>query len=137
MRTFVIIKPDAIARGLVGEIISRFERIGFIERIENKFQNSNWCRQHYAHIFNNTILNPKIYSNIRDFMVGSSLFGIILGGEGVIERVRRIIGPTNCLDAFPGTIRGDFGEESGCRNLVHASDCKTAVDREIKLFFGD
>ncbi len=139
MRTFVIIKPDAIARGLVGKIISRFEqRSMFFEFVAIRIKDAVWCKQQYNKVLlacESGRLDMQIYERLEDFMVGSPLLGIILGGDSVIDRVRYMIGPTNCLDAFPGTIRGDFGEESGCHNLVHSSDSEEAVDREIKLFF--
>lgn len=135
-QTFVIIKPDAIAQGLVGRIISRLEDIGLkIIKIEIRHKNEIWCREHYAHIYNSVLIGRDIYGRLRDFMTVHSTIGIILSGPNVIERVRRLIGATNALEAEPGTIRGDWGNASGPYNLIHASDSVLAAVQEIELYF--
>ncbi len=129
--TFVIIKPDALERGLLGQIITRFEDMGlYIVGIEKRTKNKVWCRSHYKDI--NIV---KVYGRLENCMCSSPLIGIILNGENAVIRVRRMIGATNALEAAPGTIRGDFGKYSGPYNLVHASDSIEAVFREIELFF--
>lgn len=133
-QTFIIIKPDAITQGLVGRIISRFEDIELlIERIEKRRKDDNWCRQHYAHILETTTI--EVYKRLRNFMIDQAIIGIVLSGPNAIERVRRMVGVTNALEAEPGTIRGDWGKSSGPYNLIHASDSVEAVEREIELYF--
>lgn len=132
-KTFVIIKPDAIERGLVGEIISRFEHKGFcIYRIARKRKNREWCHQHYDEVFRKY---PHLVSEMMPFMVDASLIGIILLGQHAIETVRQMVGATDSLRAYPGTIRGDYGNHPVHCNLVHAADSLEAVNREISLFF--
>ncbi len=134
-KTFVIIKPDAIDRSLVGRIIGRFEDMGLrIARIEKRRKNTYWCRQHYSHIIG-TGQYEKIYSNLEISMVCDFTIGIVLTGEHTIERIRRMVGATNALEAEPGTIRGDWGKFSGPFNLVHASDSVETVEKEIALYF--
>lgn len=134
-QTFIIIKPDAIERGLVGKIISRFEDMGlYIKRIEKRRKNTYWCRQHYSHIFG-TKQYEKIYSRLEQFMTHRSTIGIILVGPDAIKRVRKMVGATDALEAKPGTIRGDYGKSSGPRNLIHASDSVETVVKEIVLYF--
>ncbi len=131
--TFVIVKPDALERGLLGRIITRFEDMGlYIVRIEKRSKNKVWCRSHYEDINIATI-----YIGLESFMCSAPLIGIILAGECAIARVRRVVGETNALMAVPGTIRGDFGKYSGPHNLVHASDSQEAVLREVELFFDE
>lgn len=126
--TFVIIKPDAIARGLVGKIIEKFEFMGLrIKKMELKRKNRYWCHAHYVHI-----TNEEVFKNLLDFMVDAPLIGIILEGKNAIERVRDIVG--SVTNPSLGTIRKDFGAE-GVRNLVHASDSERNVEEEIKLFW--
>lgn len=128
--TFVIIKPDAIARGLVGEIITRFERKGYtIARIARRWKNKFWCQRHYSHV------PESIYKNNESFMTSMPIIGFILTGEQAIITVRQIVGCTNSLAAAPGTIRGDYGQDASCRNLIHASDSKQKVEFESELFF--
>lgn len=127
-KTFVIIKPDAIARGLVGQIIKKFEFMGLIiQRIELKRKSKSWCYAHYAHIS-----DKEVFENLLYFMANTPLIGIILEGKNAILRVRDIIGSVG--NPALGTIRKDFGAE-GVRNLVHASDSEQNVKEEIELFW--
>lgn len=131
-KTFVIIKPDAISRGLIGKIISRFEdKCLEIVAIELKQKDETWCRLHYEHI------TGAIYHSLEDFMLFGPIIGIVLKGPEVIETVKKMTGPTNSLWAEPGTIRGDYGTHPIRYNIVHAADSHEAVEREIKLFFGE
>ncbi|MEE9548729.1 MAG: nucleoside-diphosphate kinase [Nitrosomonadaceae bacterium] len=132
-KTFVIIKPDAISRGLIGKIISRFEdKFLEIVAIEMKQKDETWCQLHYGH------LTGDIYLSLEEFMLMGPLIGIVLRGPDAIDTVRRMAGPTNSLSAIPGTIRGDFGTHPMRYNIVHAAaDSHEAVEREIKLFFGE
>jgi len=139
-QTFVIIKPDAITRKLVGKIIGRFEDIGlYIEHIEKRLKNITWCQLHYAHIYlaqNAGRYGKKDVCGLQErFMTELPTIGIILVGENAIERVKRMVGATHCPNAIPGTIRGDWGIHSGCCNLIHASEFKREVNKEIELYF--
>ncbi len=139
-RTFVIIKPDAFERGLLGQIITRLENMGlYISEIEKRSKNKMWCRRHYANIFDSVRLgdwSQKVYTRLEDFMCSAPLVGIVLEGEdGTIERVRKMIGATNATEAAPGTVRGDLGKYAGPYNLIHASDSLDTVQREVELFF--
>lgn len=138
--TFVIVKPDAFERGLLGQIITRLENMGlYISRIEKRCKNKTWCREHYEDIFKEAADSPGyrgVYKHLEDFMCSAPLVGIVLEGEtGTIERVRKMIGTKNAIEAAPGTVRGDLGKYAGPYNLIHASDSDEAVTREIKLFF--
>ena len=130
--TFVIIKPDAISRGLIGKIISRFEN-KFLEivAIEMGQKDETWCQLHYFHILG------AIYVALEDFMLSGPLIGIVLKGPHAVRTVQKMIGSTNSLSAEPGTIRGDFGSHPIRYNIVHASDSPESVEREIRLFFGE
>ena len=128
MKTFVIIKPDAIEDRLIGEIIERFEGMKLkIVKIELKRKSESWCLAHYYHI-----KDPIIIQNLLDFMVDAPLIGIILEGKNAIERVRDIVG--SAINPALFTIRKEYQAE-GVRNLIHASDSKQNVEEEIKLFW--
>ncbi len=131
-QTFVIIKPDAIERGLIGKIISRFEdKFLRITVIEIRWKNKEWCKQHYSHV-------PKeYYPPLEDFMTAAPIIGMVLMGPEAIWTVRQMIGKTNSLEALPGTVRGDYGSHPIRYNLVHASDSQEAVAREVELFLDD
>lgn len=129
-QTFVIIKPDAIERGLIGKIISRFEdKFYRIVAIQMRWKNEEWCKAHYSH------LSGDIYEKMRDFMTAAPIIGIILFGPNVIDVIRHMVGCTDSRYATLGTIRGDYGTHPKHYNIVHASDSEEAVDKEIKLFF--
>ena len=128
-QTFIIIKPDAIKRGLVGEIISRFERKGLkIISLIFKWRDKSWCEQHYCN------LSQQILDKIIPFMLSRRLIGILLEGEDAVRVVREMVGNTNSLDAKPGTIRGDYGGAPVHENLVHAADSEKAAMKEFELF---
>ncbi len=132
MKTFVIIKPDAVYRRLVGEILSRFEQAGMpIFRIETRRKNEKWFNRQYYHLIGR--LSPDYFEEMAAFMVNHPLIGVILKGD--INKVRLMVGATNCFEAAPGTIRGDFGNTNDYCNLIHASDSEEAVGEEIQLFF--
>ena len=131
-KTFVIIKPDAICRGLIGKIISRFEdkRLEIVA-IEMKQKDKTWCQLHYAHI------TGAIYISLEEFMLSSPLIGIVLKGPDVTSTVQKMVGETNSLSAVPGTIRGDYGSRPVRYNVVHAAHSHKITEHEIKLFFGE
>ncbi len=132
METFVIIKPDAVRRGLIGDIIKRFEQKGLtILRIELRLKSRQWCALHYS----NVDLLSEVYHNLADAMVHAPLIGIILRGEKAVTVLRRMIGATDSTQAWPGTIRGDLGTLPVYENLIHAADSKDLAKQEAKYFF--
>ena len=127
-RTLVILKPDAVQRGLVGEIIQRFEKKGIkIVKILMMQPSQQLIEQHYQEH-----KDKPFYQRLVNHMVSGPSVFIILEGNNIIPLVRKMVGST--LSAEPGTIRGDFAEY-GERNIIHASDSGTSAEREIKLFF--
>jgi len=136
--TFIIIKPDAIRRGLTDTIIERFQKIGDIKWIIGLYKNRDWCRMHYKHIKENPELS-KDYTIMEDFMSGKLLIGFLLRGDSIIEHARVLVGSTRTWEAQAGTIRGEFRPPYAlvlpiCHNLVHVADSKQSVIREINLF---
>ena len=131
-RTLVLIKPDAVRRVLVGEIISRFEAKGFrIAGMKMLRFDAALSRRHYAdHI------EKPFYPPLETFITSGPCVALVLEGSDVIAITRSMIGATSHLDAVPGTIRGDFAF-STTENLVHGSDGPASAEREIPLFFSD
>ncbi|GIM98117.1 nucleoside-diphosphate kinase [Paractinoplanes toevensis] len=129
-RSLVLVKPDAVRRGLLGEIISRFERKGLaIEAIELRTMDASLADQHYAdHV------DKAFYPPLKEFMTSGPLAALVLSGDQVIEVVRAMIGSTDGRKAAAGTIRGDFSL-SNRENLVHASDSPESAARELALWF--
>ena len=131
-RTLVLIKPDAVRRGLIGEIISRIERKGLvIEAMQLRTMDGALADQHYAeHV------DKPFYPPLREFMTGGPLVAMIVSGDSAIEVVRAMCGATDGRKAAPGTIRGDLSL-SNRENLIHASDSPDSAKREIALWFPD
>jgi nucleoside-diphosphate kinase len=131
-RTLVLIKPDAVRRGLVGEILGRFERKGLavVELVQRRMD-AELADQHYAE----HVAKP-FYPPLKAFMTGGPLVALILEGDGAIDVVRALVGVTDGRKAAAGTIRGDFSL-SNRENLVHASDSADSAKREIALWFPD
>lgn len=130
-RTLVICKPDAVERGLVGEIISRFERRNLVIRaLELRTLDADILARHYAeHV------GKPFYADLVTFMSrGPVITMVVAGGEDTFEVVRTMMGATNCAKAAPGTIRGDLGI-AFTENLVHGSDSAESATREIAIFF--
>ncbi|XVV14130.1 nucleoside-diphosphate kinase [Actinoplanes sp. CA-131856] len=129
-RSLVLIKPDAVRRGLLGEVLSRFERKGLtVEALELRTMDAALADQHYAdHV------DKPFYPPLKEFMTSGPLAALILSGDEVIEVVRAMIGATDGRKAAAGTIRGDFSL-SNRENLVHASDSPESAKREIDLWF--
>jgi nucleoside-diphosphate kinase len=129
-RSLVLLKPDAVRRGLVGEILSRFERKGLaIEGLELRTMTGELADRHYAeHV------DRDFYPPLRTFITSGPLVAVVLSGDQAIDVVRTLIGPTDGRKAAPGTIRGDFSL-SNRENLVHASDSPESAKRELELFF--
>ncbi len=131
-RTFIILKPDAVQRGLVGEIISRFERRG-LKLVALKFLqvSEELARQHYA-----VHAERPFFASLIQYITSAPVVALIVEGTNAIAAVRNTVGATKPADAAPGTIRADFGLEIG-RNLVHASDGPDTAASEIALWFGE
>ena len=131
--TLVLCKPDAVERGLVGEILTRFERKGLrIAAARLVLIDANLAARHYAeHV------ERPFYPELRDFIGRSPALALVLEGpDDTYAIVRTLMGPTNPAAAPPGTIRGDLGLEV-TENLVHGSDSEASAAREIALFFPD
>lgn len=131
-RTLVLIKPDAVRRGLVGEVLGRFERKGLvIEAMTLRTVDAATADEHYA-----DHLEQAWYPPLRDFITSGPLVALILSGDQAISVVRTLIGATDGRKAAGGTIRGDFSL-SNRENLAHASDSPESAARETKIWFPD
>ncbi len=129
-RTLVIAKPDAVQRGLIGEIVSRLERKGLkLIGIKMASLDEAILRTHYAeHV------EKSFYSGLEEFMKSSPVVLMAWEGYECVQSVRNIVGSTNPREASPGSIRGDLAIGTG-RNLIHASDSKASGEREVANFF--
>ncbi len=129
-RTLILVKPDAFARGLTGEIIARFERKGLrVAALEHRTLEQDLATQHYAEHE-----GKPFFGELVDFITSGPLVAMVLEGHEAVKAARQLIGATNPLEAAPGSIRGDFGLEVGT-NLVHGSDSDESAEREIALWF--
>ncbi|MDJ0728586.1 MAG: nucleoside-diphosphate kinase [Crocosphaera sp.] len=131
-RTFIMIKPDGVQRGLVGEVIGRFEAKGFT-LVGLKFMSvsKELAEEHY-----DVHKERPFFGSLVEFISSSPVVAMVWEGEGVVASARKIIGATNPLSAEPGTIRGDFGVSVG-RNLIHGSDAIETAQKEISLWFNE
>ncbi|OGI17866.1 MAG: nucleoside-diphosphate kinase [Candidatus Melainabacteria bacterium RIFOXYA12_FULL_32_12] len=131
-RTFVAIKPDAVQRGLIGEIIKRFEKKGFkIIGMKMIHMSRELAEKHYAeHV------GKPFYENLIQFITSGPILAMALQGIDVVTLVRNMMGSTNPQNAAPGTIRADYAQITE-RNIVHGSDSLESAKREIALFFHD
>ena len=131
-RTLVIIKPDAVQRGLIGEIVQRLERRGlYIVALKLMQITRELAERHYA-----VHKGKPFYEGLIDYITSGPVVVMVLQGNDAIEVVRNTMGATNPVEAAPGTIRADFGLEIG-RNLVHGSDGAETAAFEIDLFFSE
>lgn len=131
-RSLVLIKPDAVRRGLVGEIIGRLERKGLsIQAMTLREMDAQLADTHYAeHV------EKPFYPPLKQFMTSGPMVALVVGGDQVIEVIRGLVGATDGRRAAAGTIRGDLSL-SNRENLVHASDSPDSAKREIALWFPD
>ena len=129
-RTLILVKPDAFARNLTGEIIARFERKGLtLAALKLETLPREIAEQHYAEH------NGKpFFGELVDFITSGPLVAMVLEGESAVEAARQLIGATNPLQSAPGSIRGDFAISIG-QNMVHGSDSAESAAREAHLFF--
>lgn len=131
-RTFVIIKPDGVQRGLIGEIVGRFEKRGLKIAAMRFLQVSDeLARKHYA-----VHEGKPFYAGLIEYIVSGPVVALVLEGTNAIAVVRKMLGATKPAEAELGSIRADFGMEIG-RNLVHGSDGPDTSASEIALWFGD
>lgn len=128
--TFIMVKPDGVRRGLVGEIISRFEQKGLsLERIRLLSIDEDLARRHYTeHV------EKSFFPELLAFITSGPAVAMEWSGESAVSVARTVMGATNPREATPGTIRGDFGLEV-TENLVHGSDSVESAKRELGLFF--
>jgi len=130
--TLILLKPDCVTKGNVGEVISRFERAGFkIRGCKMMRLNDAVLEDHYSHI-----ADKPFFPEVLTFMQSSPVIALAISGEKVIERVRELAGPTDSRKAAPGTIRGDLGVDVMV-NVVHASDSPETAAAELQRFFGE
>jgi nucleoside-diphosphate kinase len=129
-RTLILVKPDAFARNLTGEIIARFERKGLrIAALRYMTMDTQLAEQHYAEH-----QGKPFFEELVSFITSGPLVAMILEGQEAVTAARQVIGATNPLEASPGSIRGDLAIEVG-QNMVHGSDSPESAEREANLFF--
>ncbi|WP_331233559.1 nucleoside-diphosphate kinase [Natronorarus salvus] len=130
-RTFVMVKPDGVQRGLIGEIVSRFESRG-LKLVAGKFMviDDDLAREHYGEHE-----DKPFFEDLTEFITSGPVFAMVWEGQDAVAQVRTMMGETDPAESAPGTIRGDFGLDLG-RNVVHGSDTEEgSAEREIDLFF--
>ena len=131
-RTLILVKPDAFARHLTGEIIARFERKGLhLARLRLMTLDVATAKRHYAEHE-----GKPFFDGLVSFITSGPIVAMVLEGPNAIEAARQLIGATNGIEASPGSIRGDFALEIG-QNMVHGSDSNESAAREAALFFPD
>lgn len=131
-RTFIAIKPDGVQRGIIGNIISRFETKGFtLVGMKMMTVSRELAEKHYG-----VHKDKPFFSGLVDFITSGPVVAMVWEGDGVIASARKLIGATKPLESEPGTIRGDFGISIG-RNIIHGSDAPETAAEEIKLWFSD
>jgi len=131
-RTLILVKPDAFARHLTGEIIARFERKGLqLAELKKMDVDEDLARRHYAEHEGRDFFEPLV-----SFITSGPVIAMVLEGPNAVAGARQLIGATDAIKAAPGSIRGDYALEVR-RNLVHGSDSDESAAREIALFFGD
>lgn len=135
-RTLILLKPDCMQKKLCGKVLARFEDAGFkIIGCKMIKLDLDTLREHYAHI-----ADLPFYPEVEKFMSSTPVIALVLEGDGIIEKMREMLGVTDCLEAASGTVRAEFGskEEEGdskMRNVVHASDSEETAVKEIERFF--
>lgn len=141
-RTFVMIKPDGVQRGIIGEVITRFEKVG-LKIIAMKFVHvdADFSKKHY-----NEHVDKPFYPGLEDMITSGPVVAMVLEGANAIAQVRKMVGATEPKSALPGTIRGDYTHmsygfadqrEIALKNIIHASDSVDNGKKEISLWFND
>ncbi|GAK30530.1 nucleoside-diphosphate kinase [Weissella oryzae SG25] len=135
-RTLILVKPDGVEYGHIGEVLSRLERRGYeIEALKMVQATDEQLAQHYS-----DKVDKPYFPTLVAYMERSPLVALVVSGVNVIKAFRTMAGVTNPTEALPGTIRGDLAKElsgDGIENVVHSSDCVENAEREIKIWFGD
>ena len=130
MRTYIMLKPDAVKRRLIGDVVTRIEKKGYtITGMKMFNMDREILKEHYAHI-----VNRPFYPEIEEYMTSGPVVGMIVEGEDVVFGMRALMGPTS--EAPAGTIRGDYAM-NGSENVIHGSDSITNAEIEIARFFGE
>ena len=129
-KTYIMIKPDAVARGLVGRIIGRFEDVGLtLERVEHGVVTAEQAAANYVEH-----QGKPFYDGLVGYITSGPVVKLVLSGESAVSVCRKLMGATNPAEAAPGTIRGDYGLTMDA-NIVHGSDSPESAEREIAIFF--
>jgi nucleoside-diphosphate kinase len=135
-QTLILIKPDGVKRGLVGEVIARVERKGYkVSNLKMLTADRSLLAKHYAEHE-----GKPFYEPLMEFMMSGPIVAMVAEGERVIEGFRKLAGTTDPTTAEPGTIRGDLARDMGTKvvqNIVHGSDSPESAQREINIFFGN
>ncbi len=130
-RTFIMLKPDCVKKGLIGQVISRIEQKGFkITAMKMLSLDEPILREHYPHL-----KDEPFFPEIVDYMSSGPVVAMIVEGHNALKGMRKLMGPTNSEEAEPGTIRGDFGTSTRF-NIIHGSDSPENAEAEIHRFFG-
>ncbi len=131
-QTLILLKPDALTKGFIGKVVTRFEDAGFrIRGCKMVYLDKNILKKHYAHI-----ADKPFYPEVEEFMGSAPVVALVLEGDNVIERVREMLGVTDSRKAAAGTIRNEFGVDQMV-NVAHASDSNETAAEEVKRFFRD
>jgi nucleoside-diphosphate kinase len=135
-QTLILVKPDGVKRGLVGEVIARVERKGYkVSNLKMLTADRSLLAKHYAEHE-----GKPFYEPLMEFMMSGPIVAMVAEGERVIEGFRKLAGTTDPTTAEPGTIRGDLARDMGTKvvqNIVHGSDSPESAQREINIFFGN
>lgn len=130
-RSFIMLKPDCVKKGLIGQVISRIEQKGFkITAMKMLSLDEPILREHYPHL-----KDEPFFPEIVDYMSSGPVVAMIVEGHNALKGMRKLMGPTNSEEAEPGTIRGDFGTSTRF-NIIHGSDSPENAEAEIHRFFG-
>ena len=131
-KSFVMMKPDAVQRRLMGKILSRFEEKGLqIVAVKLMQIDEELAKTHYGEH-----AEKPFFPSLVEYITSSPALAMVIEGEEAITTIRKLVGATNPLEADLGTIRGDYGMDTG-RNIIHASDSPASAEREIGLFFSE
>lgn len=129
-KTFVMLKPDCIRRGLVGEVISRIESKGYkITNMRMSELDEEFVREQYAHL-----VGRSFFPELLEYMTSGPVIGMVVEGENAVKIIRKLMGATKVEEAVPGTIRGDFAF-TDTENVIHGSDSSENAEIEMKRFF--
>ncbi len=129
-KTLILVKPDGVAKGLIGEVVGRFERRGFkVAALKMLRLSTAQAEEHYAEH-----KGKAFFPGLVSFITSGPLVAMIIEGENAVKAARAMMGATNPLDAAPGTIRGDFAIDIGS-NIIHGSDSTASAEREIAIYF--